>query len=95
MSRDIISEIADHIPQEYKQRVLSILKVLVKTELGHQFVVSMWVEHVQPMVKQGDDWSDILTFIRKVTDKLDYQNFLREVAYTRIATLPDLRTSGG
>lgn len=98
MSKKHIDERLDSklsiVPPTHIQRFAAVLIVLEKSDKGREFADYVW-ENVKAQQERGDDWNDILRFFRKMADKRDYQNFLREVSFSRLAAIPDLRLYEG
>lgn len=82
------------VPPSHIQRFGAILVMLEKSDSGKEFSDDVW-EQVVAWHRRGEEWNDILRFFRKMVDKRDYQNFLREVSFSRLAAIPDLRLYDG
>lgn len=78
------------VPDVYAQRFGAIIAVLEQTPDGKDFSDRAW-EQVLELVQKEEDWTEVLRFFRKMVDRRDYQKFLREVCYTRLASIPDVR----
>lgn len=82
------------VPPTHVQRFAAILILLEKSDKGRDFSDAIW-QQVEARSKKEEDWNEILRFTRKMVDKRDYQNFLREVSFSRLAAIPDLRLYQG